>query len=268
MLNIENLPFYNLLPVGVCSFKHFENALIPCRAINRIPDNAKSVIVYLFPYYLGEGNYKNINLSKYAVSEDYHIICGEYLKKAAAELSLLYPQNSFSCFCDNSPIDEVKAACLAALGVKGENSLFINEEYGSFCFIGEIVTDLELPCENGEIKGCIKCGKCKSTCINNALCNGSVEKERCLSSITQKKGELTAEEEALIRKNGCVWGCDICQNVCPMNENIKATPIPEFYKNAKANYEGEADYNEKRAFSWRKAEVINRNLKILCCKNE
>ena len=184
MLNIENLPFYNLLPVGVCSFKHFENALIPCRAINRIPDNAKSVIVYLFPYYLSEENYKNINLSKYAVSEDYHIICGEYLKKAAAELSLLYPQNSFSCFCDNSPIDEVKAACLAALGVKGENSLFINEEYGSFCFIGEIVTDLELPCENGEIKGCIKCGKCKSTCINNALCNGNRNDRQ---SVTENK---------------------------------------------------------------------------------
>ena len=51
-----------------------------------------------------------------------------------------------------------------------------------------------------------------------------------------------------------------------MNKNIKTTPIKEFYENAKANYQNEADYNENRAFSWRKPEVIYRNLKILCCK--
>jgi len=98
------------------------------------------------------------------------------------------------------------------------------------------------------------------------LNSGTVDKGKCLSSITQRKGELTEAEKELIRKSGCIWGCDICQNVCPMNKNIKTTPIKEFYENAKGNYRNEADYNENRAFSWRKPEVINRNLKIMCCK--
>lgn len=264
----ENLPFCELLPVGVCSFESLKSELISCRAINKIQNDAKSVIVYLFPYYLGEEYYKNSNISKYAVSEDYHKICGEYLGRAVEKLSILYPENTFQYFCDNSPVNEVKAAVLAGLGVKGENSLLINETYGSFCFIGEIITNLSFDYEQSEIRSCKKCGKCTKGCINKALSFAKVNKEKCLSSITQKKGELTFDEEELIKKSGCVWGCDICQNVCPMNKNIKTTPIPEFYKNAKPNYENESDYNEKRAFSWRKAEVINRNLEILCCKTE
>ncbi|MBO7179580.1 MAG: epoxyqueuosine reductase [Clostridia bacterium] len=266
MFNIKELPFYDLLPVGVCDFNELKDDLIPCRAISRIPTDAKSVIVYLFPYYLGEAYYENSNISKYAVPDDYHKICGEYLEKAVAFLKEKYPDNSFQYFCDNSPLNEVKAACISGLGVKGENSLLINEAYGSFCFIGEIITDLKIVATKNEIKSCLKCGACNRKCINNALISGEVDKEKCLSSITQKKGELTQSEAELIRKSGCIWGCDICQNVCPMNKNIKTTPIKEFYENAKANYQNEADYNENRAFSWRKPEVIYRNLKILCCK--
>ena len=167
--DIKDLPFYNMLPVGVCSFNDLKNNLFECRAKNRIPKDAKSVIVYLFPYYLGEEYYKNSNISKYAVPDDYHRICGEYLEKTVLYLREEYPGNTFEYFCDNSPIDEVKAACLSGLGVKGENSLLINEIYGSFCFIGEIVTDSDIPVEKREIANCLKCGLCEKKCINNAL---------------------------------------------------------------------------------------------------
>ena len=148
-----------MLPVGVCSFEKIKDDLIDCRAKSRIPTVAKSVIVYLFPYYLGEEYYKNSNLSKYAVPDDYHKICGEYLEKTVLYLKEKYPDNSFEYFCDNSPLNEVRAACLAGLGVKGENSLLINEAYGSFCFIGEIVTDYKIQTVENNITDCIKCKK-------------------------------------------------------------------------------------------------------------
>jgi epoxyqueuosine reductase QueG len=98
------------------------------------------------------------------------------------------------------------------------------------------------------------------------LKNGVVDENKCFSAITQKKGELKENEAELIRQSGCIWGCDICQNICPMNKNIKITPIKEFYETANPVYKGESDYNKNRAFSWRKQDVINRNLEISGCK--
>ncbi len=268
------LPFEDFLPVGVCSFEAVGESLLNCRSRLRLPQNAKSVIVYLFPYYLGEKFYENSNISKYCVSEDYHGIAEKYLVMAADELKAAYPQASFQWFCDNSPIPEVKAAVAAGLGAKGDNGLLINDEYGSFCFIGEIVTDLELAPYLGAEKQCLKCGACKKNCPYGALKEmeetGLFQKEKCLSHITQKKGILTAEAEEKIREIGCIWGCDVCQNVCPMNKNIKTTPIPEFGNNAQSRFSA-GDSVENRAFSWRGREVIERNLKIICCndgKNE
>lgn len=263
MFDIKKLLYSDILPMGVCSFSKLQNNLISCRALERIPEKAKSVIVVLFPYYLGDKYYEKLNISKYAVPEDYHVICGEYLKKITLSLEESYPDNNFQYFCDNSPVNEVMAGCLAGLGVRGENSLLINEKYGSFCFVGEIVTDLEIPCEDREIEYCKKCGLCKKRCINQAITTNGVEKEKCLSEITQKKGNLTESEEELIKKSGCIWGCDICQDVCPMNKNIEVSPIKEFYETAKSTYNSDVDYNKSRAYSWRKKDVINRNLKIM-----
>lgn len=263
MFDIKKLLYSDILPMGVCSFSKLQNNLISCRALERVPENAKSVIVVLFPYYLGDEYYENLNISKYAVPEDYHVICGKYLKEIAVSLKESYPNNSFQYFCDNSPINEVMAGCFSGVGIRGENSLLINEKYGSFCFVGEIVTDLEIPCEDREIKSCKKCGLCKKKCINQAITTDGIEKERCLSEITQKKGELTEGEAELIKKSGCIWGCDICQNVCPMNSCIEVSPVKEFYETAKSTYNSDEDYNKNRAYAWRKKEVINRNLKIV-----
>ncbi len=267
MFNIKELPFYDVLPMGVCDFNLIKKELLDCRAKARIPENAKSIITVLFPYYLGEKYYINQNLSKYAVPNDYHKICGDYLEKIAGFLREKYKDNTFSFFCDNSPIPEVKTAALCGLGVIGENTLLINKEYGSFCFIGEIVTDLEIESNNTEIKFCTNCGKCKSECINSAVKNQKIDKSRCLSEITQKKGGLTEEEKTLIKRTGIIWGCDICQNVCPLNKEIKASPIKEFYSSSKAQYNGIDDYKKEKAFSWRKSDVIERNFKIISCKS-
>ncbi len=253
-----DLPLSETLPCGVCSFAEV-GELFPCRAKSRVPKNAKSVIVYLFPYLLDEKFYENSNVSKYAVPGDYHLIVGNYLGRITDELKVEYPDNQFEFFCDNSPVNEVKAAVLCGLGVKGKNGLLINEKYGSYCFIGEIVTDLEVEYAAFEEKKCQECDLCLKKCPGNAVTSDGIDINKCLSHITQKKGALSSENIALIKNSGCIWGCDICQDVCPMNKNTSVTPVEEFKNTAMGNFV-ENGIIEGRAYSWRGRKVIERNL--------
>lgn len=255
------LPFDCLLPCGVCSFEE-TGELFECRAKSRIPEAAKSVIVYLFPYWLGEDFYANSNISKYAVPADYHAVAGEYLYKITEELKKTYPENAFEYFCDNSPLNEVKAAVLCGLGVKGKNGLLINRKYGSFCFIGEIVTDALLPFDTPDGGGCLDCGLCVEKCPGGALCDGAVDKSKCLSDITQRKGDLSDTQISMIKDSGCIWGCDICQDVCPMNKNILVTPVKEFFESASTRF-CVGDVTKGRAYGWRPSKVIERNAAYL-----
>ena len=257
MMNMV-LPFSEALPCGVCSFSAV-GELFNCRAKERVPQNAKSVIAYLFPYLLEDSFYEKKNISKYAVSGDYHLIVGGYLEKIVKALKEKYPQNQFEAFCDNSPVNEVKAAVLCGLGVKGRNGLLINEKYGSYCFIGEIITDLEIGCEEVTERSCKECGLCISRCPGNAITADGVNIEKCLSNITQMKGELSSESIDLIKSSGCIWGCDVCQDVCPMNKNAAFTPVKEFKETAISTFISGSDITD-RAYAWRGRKVIERNL--------
>lgn len=246
---------------GICFFDKIEAELIECRAKSRIPEGSRTVIVACFPYLLEAGKYKDSNISKYAVVSDYHEVALRRLESAANELKALYPENEFAVFADNSPIPEVRAACLAGLGVRGMNSLLITEEYGSYVFIGEIVTNLEIESCEAEIKSCIRCGRCLLECPASAIGENGIKREKCLSEITQKKGELAPEELRLMKECGCVWGCDICQDVCPMNKNAAATEIEEFLFSPVARVEAGCSL-EGRAYEWRGRKVIERNIAI------
>lgn len=261
------IPLNDLLPCGICDFNSVSGALLECRAKSRLPKGARSIIVYLFPYYLGDGAYETCNLSKYAVSKDYHIIADQYLRKAKEELETTYPDYSFECFCDNSPVPEVQAAVNAGLGIRGKNGLLINEKYGSFCFIGEIVTDMIIAPSQSKNSKCLECGICGKSCPSGALSEEKFCKENCFSHLTQKKGELPENVENHIKQSGVIWGCDECQNACPMNKNAQVTPLKEFLQTAKPQYALTDDIAD-RAYSWRGKAVIDRNFKIMCCKDE
>ena len=250
---------------GICSFEQLKDSLIDCRGKSRIPENAKSVIVLLFPYYLGDGKYEDSDISKYAVVPDYHNIIIDILQGTSAKLNESYPDEEFIVFTDSSPIPEVKAAINAGLGVKGLNGLFINEIYGSWVFIGEIVTTMELTPSSTKNTRCISCGRCVAACPTKAIAENGIIPEKCLSYITQKKGDLTAEQQQLIKKSGCAWGCDICQNVCPMNKSVIASPIEQFKNGAEFKARTDSDISD-RAYAWRGEKVIKRNLEILKSK--
>lgn len=252
---------------GVCSFDDIKNELLECGAKKRLPDGAKSVITAFFPYFSSE---KPGEISRYAAGADYHIIAGEMLKKAADEFRGVFNGKIFEPFCDSSPIPEVKAARLAGLGAVGKNGLLITPDYGSFVFIGEIVTDLYLTAEQNPGGDCNSCGICEKACPSGCLSSGKFDCEHCISHISQKKGELSTFEAALIRKAGTIWGCDICQNVCPMNRNIKETYIEPFKTDLiKTFTQGEIENKNfkktysNRAFMWRGRNVLKRNVGIL-----
>ena len=249
-------------PFGICSFEQILPCL-ECRAKQRIPQDAASVLVCLFPYYTGE--HKERNISRYAMVTDYHMIAGEYLNRFCKALQEVFPQNQFEPFTDNSPIREVSAAFHAGLGRRGKNGLILHPKYGSYVFIGEVVTDLVLqpdqPLNPGE---CIGCGKCQKVCPQGALqSDGSVCLERCRSHITQKKGELTDWEIGQIQDGGLIWGCDICNDVCPMNQEAKVlTPVPEFLESAVAVLDAQTAERllKTRAYNYRGKKTILRNI--------
>ena len=243
--------------VGFCRFEGLKDMLIPCRAINRLPKNANTVIVALFPYKVKEAPPKNI--CRYAAVPDYHVVCGNMLEAAANRLKEIYPDNSFQAFIDNSPLPEVVAAAKAGLGVIGKNGLLITEQYGSYVFLGEIVTDLQFEFEEAQIEACLGCGRCRTACPV------ALDKENCLSKITQQKKELSAKQAQLISEHGCVWGCDICATVCPMNHKAQTTYIKEFTQGYRDCYTAGEDI-QGRAYAWRGEGVILRNAQLLKTK--
>lgn len=241
-----------------------------CREINgaimaRESFTPKSVVVFLIPYYAGEAE----NLSVYAASLDYHIIIRTITSALIERLSALYPAASFRGYGDHSPIDERHAALVSGLGILGDSGLLINEKYGTYVFIADVVTDLE-PVTLGaitprEITACSHCGACRRACPTGAL----IGRGECLSAITQKKGELTPNEVEMMRKFNTVWGCDLCQGACPHNNSPKKTPVGFFYRDritrltseVLASLSGKAF--KERAFAWRGRSVVERNLKYL-----
>lgn len=250
------------LPYGFSSFDAIKDRLLECRAKARLPGNARTVISVLFPYYLGEAYYERANVSRYAVSADYHLITGAIMEQIVSSLRRIWPENAFEAFVDDSPLPEVRCAVAAGLGVMGLNSLFINPVYGSWVFLGEIVTDRYFPPATPETTRCDGCGACVRACPVGAVTENGVARDRCLSALSQKKGELSPAVAEKMLEYNCAWGCDICQKVCPMNAAPALTPIEAFFETAKP-FVRPGDPVEGRAFAWRGKRVIERNLSVL-----
>ncbi len=207
------------------------------------------------------------NLSAYAAVRDYHLVWREIFDLVTETLKRRLPEYRFVGFSDHSPIDERDAALRAGLGILGDNGMVITEKYSSYVFLGEIITDAEVECRTGEIRRCESCGACKRACPKNEL-------GECLSSVSQKKGELSEREADVLARCGTVWGCDICQTVCPHTKRAAEqgsiyTDIPRFLTDVVPTLDREllsamsdADFSE-RAYSWRGRDTVLRNISIL-----
>ena len=225
-----------------------------------------TVILMAVPYLTAAATAPDRNLSAYAVSRDYHGFFAELFDSLLPLLRKKFPEHRFAGFADHSPIAEVEAAARAGLGVIGENGLLITERYSSYVFLGEIVTDAHIDCNVGEIGTCEGCGACRRACPMHTL-------GTCLSALTQKKGDLTADEQEAILKYGSVWGCDICQEVCPhtrsaLESGSILSPVPYFGESSIPHLTtsildslSDADFRA-RAFAWRGRDTVRRNLAL------
>ncbi len=238
-------------------------------------ENVKSIIVCAFPYYIGD--FKDSNLSKYCYGKDYHIVVREMLQQVCDYLSDNIDGFEYKVFADNGPLVDRYLAYISGIGYFGINNNIITDEYGSYVFIGYIMSNYEFKPDSPSEKTCIKCGKCVKYCPGNALLgNYEMNPQRCLSYITQKKGELEVEEKNVLESNKNIFGCDICQDVCPHNKNIPITNIEEFKNdiilklseeeiNDMSNKEFKRRYGD-RAFSWRGKNIIKRNIDLVLKK--
>ncbi|MCX7714566.1 MAG: tRNA epoxyqueuosine(34) reductase QueG [Clostridia bacterium] len=228
---------------------------------------AKSIIVCLFPYH---AKTQRGNISKYAQGMDYHGVVKDKLSHIIDFLN----ENDFlaKAFCDNANLNERYLAYKAGLGFYGKNGFLINPIYGTYTFIGYILTDCNLETDKPLSLSCADCLKCIKACPGGALDkNFGFHAEKCVSYITQKKGMLSDEETRLLKESGYVWGCDICQDVCPHNKQILCTEIDEFRSNLIQNLTLDKETSNRdfkkmyshRAFAWRGKSTLLRNLDIM-----
>ncbi|OIP02468.1 MAG: tRNA epoxyqueuosine(34) reductase QueG [Bacteroidetes bacterium CG2_30_33_31] len=197
-----------------------------------ILDNAKSVISVLLNYFPSniQSEYQHYAISKYAYGVDYHFVIKEKLGKLMNFISSQTAiEINMRCFTDSAPVLDKSWAVKSGLGWIGKNSLLLNKSLGSFFFIGEIILDLELDFDNPlNAEYCGKCTACIDSCPTQAIIKPYVvDAAKCISYHTIETKKPIPDE--VIEKMGSrIYGCDICQDVCPWNKKVKPHKTQEF----------------------------------------
>ena len=209
--------------------KNFDKRLDP----RKLVDGSKSVISLTYNYYppkklVGKNNFI---ISKYAYGKDYHKI----LKKKLRKLFFFMKENIGNIegrvFVDSAPVHERAWAKLSGLGWIGKNSLLINKKMGSYFFIAEIISDLDLEYDSPISDMCGKCTRCIDACPTDAITKAQViDAQKCISYLTiENKKKIPKELQK--NMNGYIFGCDICQEVCPWNRFSKPHNEESFLPN-------------------------------------
>lgn len=209
---------------------HFEKRVDPSLLV----DGAKSVIVLLMNYYPSElQNPALPQIAKYAYGQDYHEVIRAKLNTLLASTNQLGHDTIISGrgFTDSAPVLERQWAVRAGLGWIGKNGMLINPSLGSFCFIAELIVNIELDYDKAQPDRCGVCSKCLKACPTQALeAPHQLNASRCISYLTiEKKGAIDVEFGPLLSNR--IYGCDICLDVCPWNRYPKAHKQAEFAAN-------------------------------------
>lgn len=167
-------------------------------------------------------------ISKVAWGEDYHEVLMRKMKNLMSIIIKDNPNIKYRAFVDNAPLMDRAIAYRSGMGFYGKNGFIINPIYGSYIFLGHILVNVDL-IDRQDIKkqSCDNCNKCINSCPTKALKEGlDFNANRCISYLTQKKGILKRWERKAIVNN--IYGCDICQEVCPINKRALPSIHKEF----------------------------------------
>lgn len=198
---------------------HFEKRLDPTKLV----PGAKSVVSLVYNYYpeKSQASQANPKIAKYAYGEDYHFVVKSKLKDFMELVQEQIGEVDGRVFVDSAPVHERAWAAKSGLGWIGKNSLLLNREMGSFFFLAEIISDLELEPDGPMKDYCGTCTACQDACPTNAIPEPYVvDGSRCISYLTiELKDQIPNDFKD--NMEGWAFGCDICQDVCPWNRFSK-----------------------------------------------
>jgi len=205
---------------------HFDKRLDP----RLLVEGSKSVISLSYNYFPSEVQQEDsYKISKYAYGEDYHNIIKQKLRELLQIINDEIGEVSGRCFVDSAPVMERSWAKKAGLGWTGKNSLLIQKKQGSFFFLAELIIDLELAYDAPfTTDHCGSCTKCINACPTQAILpNNTIDGSKCISYFTiELKENIPTEFKNSF--NDWMFGCDICQDVCPWNRFSTAHNEPLF----------------------------------------
>lgn len=209
-------------------------------------------------------------LSKSSWGLDYHIVLKDKMMRLIEEVSNKI-DFEYKAYVDTGPLVDREIAKKSGIGYYGKNCNIINPELGSFIFIGYILTDLEIEADSPVEEECGDCDKCIRACPTNALYQAyRIDPNRCISYLTQTKAPI--DEDLKGKMGRSIYGCDICQMVCPKNRGVEKSHHKEFapiktYLSLDeifnmSNREFKRKYGHM-AFSWRGKAIIKRNAEVI-----
>jgi epoxyqueuosine reductase len=209
---------------------HFDKRLDPTLLV----PGAKSVVSLVYNYFPEKDLFddSDFKIAKYAYGEDYHHVVKEKLKLLMDALTHHAGQIEGRVFVDSAPVMERAWAKKSGLGWIGKNSLLLNREAGSFFFLAELIIDLDLVYD-GPIKDyCGSCTACIDACPTDAIVEAQVvDGSKCISYFTiELKDQIPNDVKG--KFNNWIFGCDICQDVCPWNSFSKRHSEPKFEPNS------------------------------------
>ena len=198
--------------------KHFDKRLDP----RLLVDGAKSVISLLLNYYPEKNQKENTyKISKYAYGEDYHFVIKDKLKELLNFIQEEIGEINGRAFVDSAPVLDKAWAAKSGLGWIGKNANLITQKVGSFYFIAELIVDIELEYDNPTSNHCGTCTACIDACPTQAIVAPYVvDGSKCISYFTiELKDNLPEEMKG--KFNDWIFGCDVCQDICPWNSFSK-----------------------------------------------
>ena len=252
---------------------HFDKRVDP----RKLVEGAKSVIVLLYNYYpqqnfSDESEYK---ISSYAYGTDYHFVIKDKLKQLMDEIKEIAPEFEGRGFVDSAPVLERSWAKRAGLGWIGKNTCLITKNQGSYFFISEIISNLDIEADEPfEANHCGGCTRCIEACPTQAIGKGGVDSRKCISYWTIENKTGTIPESFKGKFENWIFGCDICQQVCPWNRFSEPHHEPAFRLSdklsriKKQNWDelSEDDFRElfrKSPLKRSRYEGIKRNIEFL-----
>jgi len=210
--------------------RNFDKRLDPTKLV----PGAKSVISLLFNYYTPETQKdpKAPKISKYALGTDYHLVLKEKLKTLFQKMQAEFGAVEGRVFVDSAPVLEKAWAAKSGLGWIGKNTNLLTQKVGSYYFIAEIICDLPLEYDHPVTDHCGSCTACIDACPTQALTPFKIDASKCISYLTiELKSSIPSEFSG--QMDNWMFGCDVCQEVCPWNRfaqshtETKFSPHPQ-----------------------------------------